>query len=41
MVTIEKEMFTIFREVVKKEIEVCGHNSNGWMKKLQTNLYRT
>ena len=33
MVTIEREMYTIFTEVIKREIEVWGHNLNGWMNK--------
>ena len=33
MVTIEREKYTIITEVVKREIEVWGHNLNGWTNK--------
>ena len=33
MVTIERDIYTIFTEVIKKEIELWGQNLNGWKNK--------
>ena len=34
MVITEREMSTTFTEMIKRDIEVWGHNLNGWMKNL-------
>ena len=33
MVTIEREMYTIFTEVINRKTEVWEDNLNGWMNK--------
>ena len=33
MITIEKEMYIVFTEVIKREIEAWGHNLNCWRNK--------
>ena len=33
MIIIEREMYKIFAEILKRESEVWKQNFNGWMKK--------
>ena len=30
---MEREMYPVFTEVIEREVNVWGHNLNGWMNK--------